>query len=175
MTTRALLAKWPEVFVADTDVVPLPLPFIEYAGAPRNATAQSPDEAPKILRRSRRFWTYQVFKVTWFFNSSEYYAFQSFYADDLGCGTAPFRMNLRYPKNTELTEWVCRFSGGGYGTSSLDGVWQVSANLELLGTYIVADFLDAPHYYVQPVDGDTATDPDVPYQTSEGFIYEVKA
>lgn len=140
MTTRALITKWPEIVVADTDQTPLPLPFIDYAGEPRNATVQSKATAPKILRRSRMFWTYQVIKATWFLTSVQYSAFQSLYENDLGCGTAQFRMNLRYPKNTELTEWVCRFAGEGYGASYLDGVWQVASSLELIGPYLLSDF-----------------------------------
>lgn len=178
MTPRAMLTKWPEIVVADTDETPLPLPFIDYAGEPRNATAQSKASAPKILRRSRRFLTWQTIKATWFFTSVQYYAFQSLYQDALGCGTAQFRMNLRYPKNTELTEWVCRFAGEGYGASYLEGVWQVAANLELIGPYLLSDFAspaDYAAYYVEPVDGDTDTEPDVPYQTSEGYDYHVIA
>lgn len=139
MTVMAIERKWPEIVVADTDVTPLPLPSVDYSGEPRDSTVESKSNSPSIHRRSRFTKVFPVASVQWVFTQVEYYAFVDFYTNDLGVGTAAFRMPIRYPENTELTEWVVRFLGDGFSARWLDGAWQVTAALEMINTYIIDD------------------------------------
>lgn len=139
MTTVNTIVKWPEAVTADTDETTLPLPFLEYSGEPRNAKIESKANVQKIIRRSRFTKSYPMANLTWIFTQVQYYAFLAFYDAGLGLGTASFRINLRYPLNTDLTEWVVRFVGEGMTARQLVGAWQVTASVELLGRFIISD------------------------------------
>lgn len=164
--------QFPELPIADTtELNPLPLPLVEYQGDPRNATLiSSGGNNPKMIRRSRATWGYQRLGVSWVFTPRQYYAFQAFYNVDLGNGVAAFRIPLRYPLNSELTEWVVRFFGDGFDARYLDNNWSVESEIELLGPYVIngaAPPEDWGAYLVNDTD-------DVPYQTSDGYIYHVR-
>jgi hypothetical protein len=73
------------------------------------------------------------------FSPVEFYVFKDFYINGLDLGAASFRMNLRYPTNGSLTEWVVRFMGEDFEAIWLDGAWKVTASVELLGTYLIDD------------------------------------
>lgn len=139
MTTLGLITKWPESVTADTDVATLPLPFLEYTGEPRDSKIETKSSSPAISRRSRFTKSYPVANLTWIFTQVQYYAFVDFYSNDLGLGTASFRINLRFPLNSALTEWVARFMGEGFSARQLDGGWQVKASVEMLGPFIIPD------------------------------------
>lgn len=139
MTTLAIITKWPEATTADTDEVLLPLPDLEYTGGPRDSEIESKTSAQVIARRSRSTKVYPMATLTWIFTQVQYYAFLDFYEHGLGLGTAAFRINLRYPYNSDLTEWVVRFMGEGFSARQLDGAWQVGADVELLGAFIIDD------------------------------------
>lgn len=167
-----ITTQWPELPIADTDEQnPLPLPFHEYQGEPRNATlVSSGGNNPKVARRARATWGYQRLAVSWIFTPIQYYRFQTFYVETLGNGGAAFRMPLRYPLNSELVEWVVKFFGDGFDSTYLDNRWRVEAEIELLGPYLLNDAAP-PEDWGQYLVNDTD---DVPYQTSDGYIYHVR-
>lgn len=169
MSVLSLTAKWPETITADTDVTPMPLPFLEYNGEPRNSKIESKTSVQKIIRRSRFTKAYPMASLSWIFTQVEYYAFVNFYTNDLGLGTASFRMNLKYPFNNFITEWVVRFMGDGFRARCLDGAWHVAADAEMLGPYIMPDPASLEDWVqYQTVDEEN-------YQTSDGEDYEAIA
>ena len=110
----------------------LPLPVINFAGQPRNATIFSPETSYLITRRSRFVTPYGQLAVNFVFNMLQYEIFKSFWRDDLGNGTAQFKMELRYPKNSGLNEWAVRFSTR-YEATLTDNFWTVSVSLDVIG------------------------------------------
>ncbi len=94
----------------------LPLPSLDFSSAPRNATIVSPAENVAIVRRSRFERSYAVLTVGWKFKGAQIQIFKDFFYSDLGNGIAQFKIELRYPKASELTFWAVRFVGG-YQTS----------------------------------------------------------
>src|SRR6266567_3764923 len=110
----------------------LPLPSLDFSSAPRNATIVSPAENVAIVRRSRFERSYAVLTVGWKFKGAQIQIFKDFFYSDLGNGIDQFKIELRYPKASELTFWAVRFVGG-YQTSCEDGKWwETTAQLELL-------------------------------------------
>jgi hypothetical protein len=109
----------------------LPLPYLDYSGNPYNQTIYSPDGAFFIARRSRFTKSYCILSVAWNFDDDEFEAFKLFVLNSLGNATSQFKIELRFPKNTELTEWAVRFESG-YQANQNDGVWNVIAALELV-------------------------------------------
>lgn len=166
MTMLGITTKWPESFVADTDATPLPLPFLEFSGQPRDGKLESKTTVQRILRRNRFTKSYPMMNLTWIFTQVQYHAFVEFYETDLGLGTASFRMNLRFPFNNSLTEWVVRFMGEGFSARQLDGAWQVTADAELLTPFIMDDpaALEDWQAYI--------SSDDFEYHSSEDYIYQ---
>lgn len=116
----------------------IPLPSIDYAGAPRNASITSPVESPRIFYRSRFFTSYSSIGVRWSLSTDELTAFRSFYLEELGNGIACFAMDLRFPLNSELRTWLVRFEGG-YRITFSDGIAFVTAQLSLVREMEIAD------------------------------------
>jgi hypothetical protein len=114
----------------------LPLPFIDYNGATRNATITSPNGAQIIARRSRFTRSYVPLLVGWNFTQGEYDAFSDFFLNTLGNGAALFSISLRYPRNTSLEDWIVRFLEG-YEANGGDGIWMVSAPIDLVNKLAV--------------------------------------
>jgi hypothetical protein len=166
MTTLGIITKWPESVIADTDVTPLPLPYFEFAGQPRDGKLEDKATVQKILRRNRFTKAYPMLSLKWVFTQVEYYAFKEFYATDLGLGTASFRINLRWPFNNSLTEWVMRFMGEGFNARQMDGAWEVTADAELLQPFIMDDpaALEDWQAYI--------SSDDFEYHSSEDYIYQ---
>lgn len=113
----------------------IPLPSLDFSGAPRNSTLVSPEESATIVRRSRFQRSYSMLSVGWVLTEAQYQDLCDFFLGDLGNGTAQFKIELRYPKNSELTEWSVRF-GGGYEASREEGYWTVRASLELVNPVV---------------------------------------
>lgn len=122
MPTLPLTTEWPST---------LPLPFIDYSGAPRHATLMTNAESPAYVRRSRFERSYNTLSVSFIFNESQYEAFESFVTDTLANGASQFILELRYPLNSALTEWAVRFEEG-WESNFNDGVWTITAILELV-------------------------------------------
>ena len=116
----------------------IPLPFVDYSGSPRNATITSPLESPRIYYRSRFATSYATIDATWVLTATEYTAFQTFFADTLGNGTACFSLELKYPQNSVLTSWMVRFAGA-YEAVQGDGPISVSAQLDLVRNLVIPD------------------------------------
>lgn len=115
----------------------LPLPFIDYTGAPRNQTIFSPSLAYEVERRSRFTRSYCQLSVTWHFSDAQMEAFKTFLVA-LGGGAAVFSIELRFPKNTELTDWCVRVENS-YEADFQDGVWVVQVGLELLYPVLIGE------------------------------------
>lgn len=113
----------------------LPLPSVDYNGAPYNSTLVSPIENAAIERRSRFTRSYCGVSVQWVFTDEEYQDFRAFVKGDLGNGAAVFKIELRFPKNTELTAWAVRFSAG-FEADFDEGYWTVQATLETVNPII---------------------------------------
>ncbi len=110
----------------------LPLPLVDYSGASVNGTIASPVESVALSRRSRFHKTYGIVNFSWKLTQSQFKDFRGFFVGDLGNGAAQFKIELRYPKNSVLTEWAVRFSEK-YDAVYDDGLWTVSASLDLVG------------------------------------------
>lgn len=121
---------WPE----DT----LPLPFIDYSGKTRNATASDPIEGPFIERRSRCKQSYLDVQFNWELNQTQFDAFKGFVRDNLGLGATSFSIPLRHPKASSLTTWIVKFDGS-YQSLHQTGRWKITANAELLRPLIIAN------------------------------------
>lgn len=117
---------------------PLPLPFFEFSGSCKNASIASEKESPRIDRRSRFQTSYASLAVRWVFTEEELAEFESFYENTLGNGVSCFSIDLRFPKNSELTSWLVRFDGG-YQITKSDGPPIVEATLFLVSPMTVAD------------------------------------
>lgn len=122
--TLTLDYEWPET---------LPLPFLDYSGVPRNQTLFSPDAAYHVARRSRFTRSYCVLSAVWHFSDDQMEAFKAFLVV-LGNGAAQFKIELRFPKNSALTEWAARFESSYEGEYN-DGIWTVNAALELVSPF----------------------------------------
>jgi hypothetical protein len=113
----------------------LPLPLLDYSAQPANGTLVSePSEAVRIAR-SRFQRTNAAISVSWNFTAAEYSSFKAFYDATLGNGCAQFSLSLRYPLNSELTDWMVRFVGD-YQSEYLDGTWGVRANLDVVNPVV---------------------------------------
>lgn len=109
----------------------LPLPFVDYSGAPRNATLRSAGEQGYVFRRSRFDARYSELQIAWRLTPTEYGNLKSFFLTTLGNGAARFQIELRYPKNSSVSEWIVQFIGG-FDAQYGDGIWSLSSNLDLL-------------------------------------------
>lgn len=124
--TLTINNEWPDT---------LPLPLLDYSGTPRLATISSPEETPAIAQRSRFERSYNTLEVSWCFDDAQFETFQNFVLYDLGNGTAQFKLELKFPKNSALTEWAVRFEGS-YEAEEVDGLWKVNAALELVNPVV---------------------------------------
>ena len=152
----------------------LPLPYIDYNGTPRNSTTVGPiEDGNHVQRRSRSRKAYFSITMQWVLKPSELEAFQTFFDTTLGNGTAAFSIELRFPKNSELTEWMVRFDGDGYQTQYQDGLWQVSADLDLITPIVLEDEAAVIGYAPFLVEAEeSGVDPEV-FETSDGHEFYV--
>ena len=110
----------------------LPLPFVEYAGEPRNATLVSQQlRGGDEERRSRFTSSFVQVQAIWVFNETQLTAFRTFFTTTLYNGAHAFKIELRYPKNSALDEWAVRFLGDVTFDNDTN-MWQVSAALDLI-------------------------------------------
>jgi len=109
----------------------LPLPFVDYNGEPRNGVVMGKEKDLVILRRSRFERSYTTLLVNWVFTDAQFTAFKTFYKDTLGLGASQFKIELRYPSNSVLTEYSVRISEGFEATYQ-EGLLNVAAVLELV-------------------------------------------
>jgi len=72
-----------------------------------------------------------MLSVRWILTREEFLVFKDFYTDDLGNGIAWFQIGLRYPYNSQITNWVARFVAG-YSAEHSDGFFTVQADLDLV-------------------------------------------
>lgn len=121
--TLTLNHSWPDT---------LPLPLLDFSASLRTGTLVDPADQAFISRRSRFNRFYRSMSAGWVLNIQEFDAFKTFFNDEIGNGAALFRIELRYPKNSELTQWAVRFGEDGYEAQQLDGNWSISANLDLV-------------------------------------------
>lgn len=122
MSEIALTNAWPST---------LPIPYVDFSGSPRDTTLVSEREQAKIHRRSRFSRVYHGMPVQWVFSHSEYLAFKTFYKDTIRCVSA-FSIELRFPKNSALSEWMARFVSEGFEATPEEGMWRVDAMLDLV-------------------------------------------
>lgn len=124
--TLTITNQWPD------DV---PLPFLDYSGTPRNNTIASEETTPKLTKRSRFTRSYNMLNVKWVLDDDQYAAFQSFIGVTCNNGASQFSIELRFPKNTELTAWAARLEDG-YEAEHLEGNWSITAVLELVNPIV---------------------------------------
>ena len=130
MPTATLTNNWP---------VTLPLPYIDYSGAPDNTTIQSATNQYASLLRRKRFSAYVVLlSVTWYFSPSQYQIFDEFYKTTIGNGAARFGIELSYPLNSELATWEVGL-GSELSTTYEDGFYVVQAGLILYKNVVLTE------------------------------------
>jgi len=113
----------------------LPLPLVDYQGSAQNGTIFTSAESIVNEKRSRFERTNAVISVSWNLSVSEYYSFKSFHDANLGNGSAQFSLPLRYPLNSELTEWMVRFAEA-YNAEYQDGRWNITASLDVVNPVV---------------------------------------
>lgn len=121
----------------------LPLPLVEHQGAARNTTLVGQLENGNILRRQRSSKTYANVPVRWGLNVAQFDAFQEYVNVTLDNAAAQFAIELRYPRSSVLTSYAARF-GTEWQASYTEGVWIITAQLELVGTLQIADSVYNP-------------------------------
>lgn len=114
----------------------VPLPYCDYSGAPRLATITSSPETPVIQRRSRLTKSYGTLAVKWVLSISQMNQFKSFFDNNLGAGTASFIIELRFPKNSDLSLWIVKFMMG-YTCEYKEGIWEVTSDLDMVQLAVV--------------------------------------
>lgn len=110
----------------------LPLPRLDYNSALLPSVIVSDGSAPTLQRRNRFTPLYKRIQADWIFTATEYAAFSTFFTTTLTMGVAAFSIELRYPKNTELTTWLVRLGSGFSRTPSENNLHQVKAEMLLL-------------------------------------------
>lgn len=151
----------------------LPLPRNQHDTAPRNATLGDTLGQPNLLRRSRFKPAYPILGVEWVFTVAEYADFQVFWRY-LGNGCAQFRIPLRYPEDSILTPWICRFQGE-YSSQPLDGMWSVKTKLELIKRGYVDDASSLIGFRELRVEEQTTGGTHVPIRFRDGTILHVRS
>ena len=119
----------------------LPLPFVDFSGQSRVPSIVSDAQSSVIAGRSRFEKRYATLNVQWVFTQAELEIFEDFFDDDLGNGCACFSLELRYPLNSELTEWLVRFTEG-YDVTNQEGMFSVQASLELVNPVVLPALAD---------------------------------
>lgn len=109
----------------------LPLPYVDFDGHPMQATLSSPVKNAKIQRRSRFYTAVTDVSVKWVLGIAENEEFEAFFEESLDNGAALFSIDLKYPKLTELTNWIVRIKEG-YSAEYQDGNWIIEAGMELI-------------------------------------------
>jgi hypothetical protein len=129
----------------------LPLPFYEFAGDAGAATLHGSPNRAKIKRRSRQERVHVNLNVKWVFQRAEMKAFLAFWEDTLGNGTASFKMELRYPKGSDLDTWIVKFITELDVVTPDHGTWEVAASIQLVQSATVEDKATIVDYgfYVQ--------------------------
>lgn len=151
----------------------LPLPLIDYSGKPRTTTVASPTDNAQIKRRSRSDKTYVSASCSWVLDIAQMDSFKTFFEDTLGNGAAAFSIELRYPRNSTLDFWETRFTGE-YQATYQDGLWQVSAELDILNLVSLAEPALLVGYQAFYVESETSGEPPDPFYTSEGYSFAVR-
>lgn len=123
MPTINITHSWPAT---------LPLPYIDYSGGADVATLFSPGDAAIIKRRSRQTQTYATVSVRWKFEPDEWLEFLDFWEDNLGCGSAAFAIELRYPKISALDTWLVKMITGLEVETIDNAIFEVSTTLQLI-------------------------------------------
>lgn len=119
-----------------------PLPYIDYTGKPQNTTLNSDLNSGRIYRRARFLsQVYKTLQVKWVLSAAQYDVFQEFYSG-LGNGISRFSLDLRFPKHSELTEWEVQLVGP-YSADFQDGLWIISASLNLIQPMTIAEPAEA--------------------------------
>lgn len=108
----------------------LPLPYVDVSGAPQHPILASTLASAHPTRRLRFSGTPVAISARWVLSVGEMEDFLDFYQTDLRNGISTFSIELRYPKQTELSSWVARF-GSAITTTWEDGRWDVSTTLIL--------------------------------------------
>lgn len=164
--TQRVFAKmsWPSDF---------PLPYVDYSGDPRYPNTVSPVRNANILRRSRFETSYATAQVRWIMDVDQYEKFKVFYGDQLGNGNSSFTIQLRYPKNSVLTEWLVAFLEGFQATYH-EGLWEVRASLDLKWPVILDAMAALSGFLAFKVTSEDSGGGFDQFVTSDGFRFMVK-
>ncbi len=150
----------------------IPLPSVDFQGAPRFATLVSPPGRASLSRRSRFHTSYVNLSVQWVLDEAQKDLLDTFIETTLSNGTAQFMVELRYPEETSLTEWIVRLSGRIVVTS-LEGHWGIRSMLDLVRLNALDAAAYVATYEAFNVSGESGEDPYVPFETSDGDDFNV--
>lgn len=138
--------SWPPQF---------PLPHVDFTGGPLNTNLTGGQEMGITLRRRRFTATYQQLQVRWVMTPLTYRTFNAWFVTTLKNGAASFAIELRYPKESELTQWQVRFFSSIRATYA-DALWMVEATLFLLRRVTINE----PIAPIDPAEGEESVAPD---------------
>lgn len=117
----------------------LPLPFFEFGGDAGVNTLHGPARRAKIKRRQRQERVHVNLNVKWTFERAEMKEFLAFWEDTLGNGTASFKIELRYPKGSDLDTWIVKFITELDVVTADHGIWEVAASIQIVQSATVED------------------------------------
>jgi hypothetical protein len=117
------LVEWPS---------DLPVPLESFSGEPLYGNSYTDVKSEALYRVNRFKKVYYRLSVSWIFTDEQFSTFQNFFDNDLFNGTSVFKIELRFPKNSELKSWAVRFLGGYEAELQDKGIWKVRADLLLL-------------------------------------------
>ena len=109
----------------------LPLPALQFAGQSAHAIAQTDIPGGGVTRRRRATPFYATLEVSWALSEAQLANFEDFVTTSLSNGTSQFRIHLKHPLNSALTNWAVRLLPD-YQVAEGDGTHSVQALLELV-------------------------------------------
>lgn len=123
----------------DWDNSGLPTPFIEYGGDLLSVVDISRSLEGKVSAAERDLNEYPVLNVGWRLSGSQLETFETFWEGTLNNGSATFILDLRYPKNSAVTQWAVQFVSEYQFRMQAPGRYSVEATIQLITKQFALD------------------------------------
>lgn len=124
---------------ADWDNSSLPLPVINYGANILSAVDITDSLLGKTNAAERYPNEYPQLDVIWSLSASQMDTFESFWNGELDNGSAVFVLDLRYPKNSAVTQWTVQFVSEYQFRMQAPGRYSVGATIQLITKQFALD------------------------------------
>jgi hypothetical protein len=118
------METWPKILLPDPA-------DMGYSGGIESSIQRSNDEAGAIQQRARSTEETTTLTVQWTFKPWQFLLFRAFVKHKLHLGADNFNIDLWFAGDTDAEECVARFVDGIYQFTFSEGLWKVSAMLEV--------------------------------------------